>query len=116
MRKVKKESELKELAKKISESIVIRTEVDGTSKDTRRETTSLEKKILHRILYAALLAMNEALLNCRDEKEYNTAACAIVNAAEYTTKQFITECNGYLTVYIPLNTVLDEWEKEDERA
>lgn len=108
MRKLKKEADLKEIALNISKEIVIREYIDGSSYDERRKTTSVERDIIFNIAYSSLLALNDnetVRSECAAEK-------AIVSAAEYTMKRFISECNGYDTIYIPLNNAIEEWEKE----
>ncbi len=109
MRKWKMESDLKKIAEKISEEIVIRTYPNGSSEDTRRVTTPEEKEVLYNLAYGALLALNYG-----DEARSNPAAeRAIVNSAEFMVKLFLPECNGYDSLYIPLNNAIQLWEKED---
>lgn len=91
--------ELKEIAKDISNSIVIRTYINGNSSDNRRETTKTEKEIIQNIAYGAMLAYRFS----------KTDLDGILDMAEFTLKQFIPEANAYDTIYIPLRKVTETW-------
>lgn len=108
MRKMLKEAELKDVANAISEEIEIREYVNGSSKDTWRKATAPEKAILYNIAYGSMLTLNESVEN----RSNHAAERAIISAAEFMTKLFIPECNGYDTMYLQLQTAIDEWEKE----
>ena len=111
MRKIyKKEDALKEIARNISKTIVIRSIINGNSYDTRRETTAPERDIIYCLAYGALLALNDS----EEVRRTPAAERAIVHAAEYMVKLHIPECNGYDTLYIPLNEALETWEQEAE--
>lgn len=108
MRKIKMEADLKEIASNISKQIVIRSYTNGNSHDERRAATSVERDILCKLAYGALLALNDT-----DEFRREPAAeRAIVHFAEYAVRLFISECNGYDTLYIPLCNAIEEWESE----
>lgn len=102
----KQESELKELAKTMAESITIRTYCNNNSDDTTRPTTEIENELLFKVVYAALLGLNwgETIRGNQESTQ------AIIDTAEFTIVQFIPECNGYDTVYLPLKKVVAEWE------
>lgn len=110
----KSESELKQMAEHISKSIVYRYYDNGNSRDERRETTRFERDVLYNIAYGALLTLNWG----EDNRGRNAGAeQAIIDAAEFTCDLFIEkltglECNGYMTIYIPLKDAVRDWEKE----
>ena len=108
MRKMLKETELKDVANVISEEIEIREYVNGNSKDTWRKASAPEKTILFNIAYGALLTLNESAEN----RSNPVVEQAVVSTAEYMLKLFIPECNGYDTMYRQLQSAIDEWEKE----
>ena len=107
MRAYKKETELREIAETISDFITIRSRDNGCSVDTTRWAKKQEKDIIFKIAYGSLLALNWGE-KCRDSKDM---AEAIVNNAEFTINNFLPECNGYMTMYIPLNKILQKWEQ-----
>ena len=92
------EKQLKEIARDISGSIVIRNYIDGNSHDTHRKTTASEKEIIYNIAYGAMLAYG-----------YRGDIQSILDTAEFTLKQFLPEANGYDTIYIPLRNVTETW-------
>lgn len=91
-------SQLKEIARDIAGSIVIRDYVNGSSRDTRREATEHEKEIIRNIAYGAMLAYR-----------YDRDLAGILDMAEFTLRQFISNCNCYDTIYIPLRKVTETW-------
>ena len=93
--------ELKEIADSYSNEIVIRSYIDGTSSDDRRETTQVEKEILSKIIYAALISYGY-----RNE-DNGGSLDAVLDMAEFTCHQFLPECNAYDTVYIPIRGITD---------
>ncbi len=93
------ELQLKEVARDIAGSIVIRDYVNGNSRDTRREATGPEREIIRNIAYGAMLAYGH-----RDG-----SIEGILDMAEFTLRQFIPNCNCYLTIYIPLRKVTETW-------
>lgn len=98
------ENQLKEIARDIAGSVVIRTYVDGCSKDVRRETTASEKKAIEAIAYGAMLAY----------RWKDSDIDGILDMAEFTLMQFIPEANTYDSIYIPLRKVTETglWEKK----
>lgn len=109
MRKWKREDDLKKIAEEISEQIVIRKYVNGTSYDERRPAMKVEREILYKLLYGALLGLNES----EEFRKNPTAERAIISAAESTLHQFMPECNAYDSLYIPLNDAIRHWEREE---
>lgn len=99
------ENELKVLAKRLSETITIRTYINGNSYDDTRPTTETEKDILYKILFGTLLGLNYDTTSYEEDM-------GIVHTAEFITKQIIPECNGYDTVYLPLKGIIEDWRKE----
>ena len=98
------EEELKEIANEYSNEIVIRSYVDGCSFDDRRKTTLSEKKIIYKILYAAMISYGY-----RNE-ENGGSIDAVLDMAEFTLMQFLPEANSYDTVYIPLRKITKTWQ------
>ena len=93
------EAQLKEIARDIAGSIVIRDYVNGSSRDTHRETTEPEKEIIRNVAYGAMLAYR---WRGRDIQ-------SILDTAEFTLDLFLPEANGYDTIYIPLRNVTETW-------
>lgn len=93
------EAQLKEIARDIAGSIVIRDYVDGCSRDTRREATEPEKTIIRNIAYGAMIAYSY--------RSNGGSIDSILDMAEFTLKQFIPEVNAYDTIYIPLRKVTE---------
>lgn len=89
-------SQLKEIARDIAGSIVIRDYVNGSSRDTRREATEPEKEIIRNVAYGAMLAYR-----------YDRDLAGILDMAEFTLMQFIPKANTYDTIYIPLRKVTE---------
>lgn len=100
-RERKPESELREAAQELAREIVIRDE----SGDIRRRSTTPEREILYRIIYAALSTLNYSVENRRNP----AAEQAILDNAEFACNMFLPECNGYLAVYNPLRRYIEEW-------
>lgn len=93
------EVQLKEIARDIAGSIVIRDYVNGNSRDTRRETTKEEKTIIKNIAFGAMLAYGWVGKDIQ----------SILDTAEFTLMQFLPKANGYDTIYIPLSKVTETW-------
>lgn len=93
------ENQLKEIARDVAGSIVIRDYVNGSSRDTRREATDPEKEIIRNVAYGAMLAYGYR----------NGDLEGILDTAEFTLHQFIPDCNCYDTIYIPLRKVTETW-------
>ncbi len=96
------ETQLKEIARDIAGSIVIRDYVNGNSRDTRRETSNPEKEIIRNIAYGAMLAYSY-------RSGQNNSINSILDMCEFTLRQFIPNCNCYDTIYIPLRNVTETW-------
>jgi len=109
IRKPIADSELKAMAEKISRSIMIREYMNGNSTDTRRKTSSAEQDIIYKIAFGALLGLNYGE-KTRSSREIEQA---IVDTVEFILDLFISDCNGYDTIYIPLKKVLADWEIEE---
>ena len=105
------EDKLREMAEKISGSLVVRVYENGSSRDTRRPTTEVEKRILFDIAFGALLGLNygEQVRSDRSLEQ------AILNTVDFTSNLMLPGTNGYDTIYNPLRDALGEWEL-DPRA
>lgn len=104
--KMKNEKELKEIAEQLSQTIRIRTKERN---DIRRDATDEERKALYNVFFSALFTANEFRENFND-----TIKGVIKHNAETTIDSFLPDCNGYLSVYNPLDSVLTEWEKSSK--
>lgn len=94
-------SQLREIARDYSSSIVIRSYKDGSSSDDRRPATKPEREILENILYAAMVAY---LYRSEDN---GGSIEAVLDMAEFTCHQFLPECNAYDTIYTPLRKITE---------
>ena len=99
--KMKSEKELKEIAEQLSQTIRIRTK-EGN--DIKRDATNEEQKALYNVFFSALFTANQFRENYND-----TIKSVIKHNAETTIDLFISDCNGYLSVYNPLDNALTEW-------
>ena len=99
--KMKNEKELKEIAEQLSQTIRIRTKERN---DIRRDATDEERKALYNVIFSALFTANEFRENFND-----TIKSVIKHNAETTIDSFLPDCNGYLSVYNPLDNALTEW-------
>ena len=99
--KMKNEKELKEIAEQLSQTIRIRTKERN---DIRRDATDEERKALYNVIFSALFTANEFRENFND-----TIKSVIKHNAETTIDSFLPDCNGYLSVYNPLENALTEW-------
>lgn len=99
------ETELQEIAREKSKTIVIRTYNNGNSNDERRDATPEEQENIYKLLYAGLLA-----INFRHGKEYQ----GVMDACEYAGHLFLPEnTNCYDTIYLPLYNFWYENNSED---
>ena len=89
------ENQLKEIARDIAGSIMIREYINGNSYDTRRQTTKKEQEIIRNIAYGAMLAY----------RFRKSDIDGILDEAEFTLMQFLPEANTYDTIYIPIRKV-----------
>lgn len=104
-REYKSGEELQQIANEIAETIVIRTYVNGCSRDERRTTTEPEREILRKIARTALSSMNYGE-KMRASKELTQA---VIDTAEFALINFIPEANAYDSIYIPLTRVVAKW-------
>ena len=114
MRMFKTEAELRTIAEQISEHITIRTEANGCSHDEQRKTTPEEAHIIYHLVYGALLAMNWG----EQVRMSKVMPQAIIDATEFQCDLLLRdllncgeECNGYDTIYCPLQRALREWKQ-----
>lgn len=98
----KTEQELKNMARELSRVIYLRSEKGSVA----RAATDVEQDTLSNIFCGALLELNR--------KTDPTWEYAIQNTAEMTADLFMPYINGYDTVFIPLDKVLRNWEREEE--
>ena len=106
MRKHRTENELREIAEKIAETIVIRSyDERGNSRDDRRPTDGQERITLRDIAFGALLTLNYGETFRRER----IAEDAIIETAEFTVDLLIPGVNGYDSIYIPLREAVKAW-------
>lgn len=109
MRKFLEAESLKFMANLISDTITIRTYDDGgNSDDKTRPSTKEERKIIYNIAYGALHTLNYGE-KMRSSKEM---AQAVIDNAEITLDLFLPDCNGYNTIYCPLQALIRDWEED----
>lgn len=118
-RKYKPESELREIARSISErNIYIRT----STGDIERKPRKAERDLIYRLAWGTLLGLNSG----ESVRTNHAEEWAVVNAAEYiliTTSKGIklpeqkddeeSHINSYLSFYIPIMNALDDWRRND---
>jgi hypothetical protein len=100
MKKIYSEQKAEEYADEVSQSVVIRSFVDGNSSDDRRESTDEEKWLLKTAIYAALLAIREG----RDEESAKAAAEYFIAVNQPAANR--TRINTYDSVYEPIGVFL----------
>ena len=93
--------DLKKLADENSNEIVIRSYQDGNSSDDKRKATLVEKEIVYKILYAAMISYGY-----RGEQNGGSID-AVLDMAEFTCHQFLPEVNAYDTIYTPLREITE---------
>ena len=109
MRKYLLESDLTDIAISISKDIYIRTyDERGNSKDEKRSATNDEQKIIYNIAYGALHTLNYG----KQMRSSEDMTQAVIDNAEITLDLFISDCNGYDTIYCPLQAIVREWEED----
>ena len=104
----KPESELKEMAREMASTIMIRIYHGGNSQDIRRTPTQAESEAIYKVAISALLGLNWG----EDVRSSRLAEQAIIDTAEFAINQFIDGVNGYDTIYIPLKKAVKNWAKE----
>lgn len=97
------ENELRKMADIIAQNITIRKDADGNS--TSRPTTEPEAKIIGNVAYSALWTKNYHNRTMDKDTEQ-----IIKDMAEMALNVSLPGCNGYETIYRPLQKAFDEWE------
>lgn len=108
MRAYRSEVLLREIAKNVSEEIVIRTYDERGSHDTRRSSTKPEREIIYGVIVGALYNLNfnrHSLLN-------DNMTQVVCDTAEFIAGRFLPEANCYDTIYLPLKKIIKDWEEE----
>lgn len=109
MRKYLEPDMLKFMAEQMAKNITIRTYDRGDSKDEKRSATNDEQKIIYNIAYGALHTLNYG----KQMRFSKDMAQAVIDNAEITLDLFIPDCNGYDTMYCPLQAIIKEWEVDN---
>lgn len=96
------ENQLKEIARDIAGSVVIRTD----NGDFRRQTTADERE--------AIKAIGESALCAYSYRKGDIDG--ILDMAEFMMHRLVPHANAYTTIYIPLRKVTETglWEKKGE--
>lgn len=94
-------STLKDEAKEASKTITIKEE-DGT--EVKRESTPEESDIIGIAIYSALLVIRSH----EGEESYQAAK----DTAEFMADFLIPDLQGYLSVYIPIERIIEKLSKE----
>ena len=102
------EDKLREMAEKISGGLVVRVYENGCSRDIRRSTTDIERRVLFDIAFGALLGLNYG----KQVRSDRNLEQAILDTADFTSNLMLPGTNGYDTIYNPLRVALGEWELE----
>lgn len=110
MRAYRSEVLLREIAKKVSEEIVIRTYDERGSHDTRRPSTKPEREIIYGVIVGALYNLNFNLHPLSNDNI--TQEQVVCDTAEFIAGRFLPEANCYDTIYLPLKNILSNWEEE----
>ncbi len=103
------ESDIKGYAEKIAETIVIRENIDGSSKDTRRSATPDESHMIAGIVSGALLSVKWGSAE-RDINQHNSALQQAADTAEAIAHSFLPDANCYDTIYRPIKDF--SWQEE----
>lgn len=110
MRAYRSEVLLREIAKKVSEEIVIRTYDERGSHDTRRPSTKPEREIIYGVIVGALYNLNfNRYAISGDSTAQEQVVC---DTAEFIAGRFLPEANCYDTIYLPLKKIIKDWEEE----
>lgn len=96
------EAEMREQADALAQTMVVREYDDGSSKDTRRETTQEEQAALSDIFYSAMMTLDWHAKDLTRE-----SIQAIKDMAEFNCHLAIPYANGYDTVYNPLGKYIE---------
>lgn len=115
MRKYLKESTLSVIADAIADTVVIRYDDYGTSRDERKKPDMRQHSVLRSVTLGALLGLNwgEETRSDRGRED------AIINAAEFTLlccwpEKEGEKVNGYDSIYNPLRAVSETWRLASE--
>lgn len=115
MRKYLTEKTLSAIADAIAETVVIRYDDNGSSRDERVKPTVQQRQVLRSVALGALLGLNWGEDNRSDRGRED----AIINTAEFTLlccwPKKDGECvNGYDSIYNPLRAVVEVWRLASE--
>lgn len=115
MRKYLKETTLSAIADAIAETVVIRYNDNGSSRDERQTPTVQQRQVIRSVALGALLGLNWGEDNRSDRGRED----AIINTAEFTLlccwPKKDGECvNGYDSIYNPLRAVVEVWRLASE--
>lgn len=104
------ESVLRGMAAEIATHITIRTEENGCTRDTQRESTKAEQDTLYKLALSALLGLNHG----EEARQSKAAEDAIINSIEYTLILMIPNANSYDSIYLPLRRAVENWRNHTE--
>lgn len=107
-RPCKSEMELKAIAELISKVVVIRTYENGNSKDTKRAASEVERDLIFKVVYAALLSLPTSVTG--SGAYFRGCDNGALSTAEFMLQLLMKDVNAYDTVYIPLREVIAAWD------
>ena len=119
MRNYKTGSELIAIEQEISGTVVVRSFVNGCSRDDKRPATDNERAALRAVTLGALNQLNFNRVINRDVEQ------ATIDTAEWVLIALLAPCdkivgpydehvNTYDTIYLPLQRVIAAWDAEPE--
>jgi hypothetical protein len=119
MRNYKTGSELIAIEQEISGTVVVRSYVNGCSRDNKRPATGEERAALRAVTLGALNQLNFNRVINRDVEQ------AVIDTAEWILTALLAPCdkiigpydehvNTYDTIYLPLQRVIAAWDAEPE--